>query len=154
MALMEFGFGAYFWALLCVIISSLALCAFFFKSLSRWLSLTYKACVYLFNQLHSNIFLANSLEEPDVLLGKLERGNKPEQDKNSWYGLSWPFGRRGQEYSRKITLSKLMHRRQNSGHGVVEPVAKSSPNGKTDEPGWKGSVGKMQGKKGKHKSKH
>jgi hypothetical protein len=151
MALIEFGFGAYFWAI--VIISSLALCAFFFKS-HIWLSLTYKACVYLFNQLHSNIFLANSLEEPDILLDKLEKGNRPEQDKNSWYGLSWPFSQRGQEYSRKITLSKLMYRRQNSRHGVVEPVAKSSLNGKTDEPGWKGSVGKMQGKKGKQKSRH
>ena len=114
MALMEFGFSAYFLALLCKIIYSLVLSAFFCESPRHWLSFVCKACIYLFNQIYSNTFLANSIEEPDVLLARLERGKRPGQDLKSWYGLSWPFGARGQEYTRlPVTLGKLLHSRQN-----------------------------------------
>jgi hypothetical protein len=149
MVFMEFGFGACLLALLCIIVSSLVLSALFFDTPRFWLSLGSKGCIYLFNQIHSNTFLANSLEEPDVLLGRLERGNIPEKGMKSWYGFSWPFGRRGKGYHRTVTLEKL-HRRQNSDHGVVESVAKSSPNGKTNGSGSTGSMGRMQGKKNRN----
>jgi hypothetical protein len=152
---MEFGFGAYFLALLCIFISSLVLSAFLCESPRCWLSLVCKACIYLFNQLHSNTFLANSIEEPDVLLARLERGKRPGQDLKSWYGLSWPFGARGREYTRPpVTLGKLLHSRQNSDQGIVKPVVKSCPNGITGEPNGNGSVGQAYGRNGKHKSKH
>ena len=153
MALLEFGFGSYVLAFLCVIISSFALFASF-ACPRRWVSLAYKGCVYLFNQLHYNIFLANSLEDPYVLLGRLERGNKPEQDTRSWYGLSWPFGRRGQDYSRRVIIANTFHRRKSFDHGVVESIVRSASNGNVESPTQKGSIRKAPRKKGRHKSKY
>lgn len=152
MVFMEFGLGACLLALLCIIVSSLALSAVFFDTPRYWISFVCKGCIYLFNQIHSNTFLANSLEEPDVLLGRLERGHVPQQGMKSWYGFSWPFGRREKGYHRTVTLEKLekLHRRQNSDHGVVESVAKSSPDGKTNGSGSTGSMGRMQGKKNRN----
>lgn len=132
---MEFGFGAYVLALLCVLISSLSLVAFFSKPPRKWMILVCRGCVYLFNQLHSNTFVANSIEEPDVLITRLERRKRPGQDMESWYGLSWPFGRRNREYSRPpLTLGKQQHGRQSSDHGSVDPVAQSGINCKMAVP--------------------
>jgi hypothetical protein len=150
MRLQEFGLGAYVLALLCVIITSFALFAFLAWP-RRWLSLMWKTCIYLFNQLHCNTFLANSLEDPYALLGRLERGNSPEQDTRSWYGLSWPFGRRGREYSRRMAIENTLHRRKSADHGVVESVVASASNSNAEEPSRKVSGGKTQ-KKGRHKS--
>lgn len=89
--------------------------------------MAYKGCTYLFNQIHTNIFLANSLEEPDVLLWRLERGNRlgrvQATKTKTWYGLSWPFGRRRKGYGRPLSLGKS-HSRQSSDGGVVESVVK------------------------------
>jgi hypothetical protein len=151
---MAFGFGAYVLALLCVIVSTLSLAAFFFKAPRKWISFVCRGCIYLFNQLHSNTFLANAIEEPVVLLARLERGKRPGQDMESWYGFSWPFGRRNREYSRPpLTLGKLQHGRQSSDHGLVDPVAQSGTKGKTAVLNGKGSPGATQGTNGKHRNK-
>lgn len=154
MTLLEFGFGAYTSALLCVIVSLLALSSLFFKSTRSWLSVACKGYLELFRQLHTNIFLANSLEDSDILLGRLERGTRPERPRRSWYGFLWPFSRKGRGPSRGLNLEKLRYRHQNSDHGVVESVAKSSLNDKANETCWKGSVGKMPATKGKNNHKY
>lgn len=152
MALLEFGFGACLLALLCVIVSSLAMFASFAWH-RRCLPLTYTGCVYLFNQLHCNVFLASSLDDPYALLGRLERANRPEQDARSWYGLSWLFDHRARNYSRRMAIANTLHRRKSSDHGVVESVVRNASIGNV-EPAGKGPFGRMKGKKGSHKCKY
>jgi hypothetical protein len=153
MALMEFGISAYL-AFFCIIVSSLALSSLFFERPRYWLSLVCKGYKYLVNQIHINIFLANSLEDADVLLGQLERVNRPEMGTKPWWRFSWSFSRKGRGPGRGLDLEKLRHRRHNSDHGVVESVATSSPKGESIGSWSKASIGKMEGNKSKNKRKH
>jgi hypothetical protein len=154
MAFMEFGLGAYILALVCIIVSSLIISSLYFEWPRCWLSLAYKGCTTLFSQFHINIFLTNSRNDPEKVLAKLEREDKIGWHTKLWAGLAWP--RKGRKPSREMNIEDLRkeHRRRNSDHGLVEPVA--AKNGTADKATGttpKGSVGNKQGKKGKKKKR-